>query len=151
MKRTIHHDIYIGLIMLLFSVGMFVNTYKMPEGSAQFPKIILSLFTFFSLYILAFGIKKTKDLNSSNKNEKSLSFQEVNTPLAIFLIIVAYVTIIKFLGFFIATTMFMIAFMYFYKVKSWKLIILNALGVNLFIYLLFVLQLNVRLPKGLFF
>ncbi|SET16765.1 Tripartite tricarboxylate transporter TctB family protein [Natronincola peptidivorans] len=156
MKRIIHHDIYIGTIMLLLSIAMFREVYTMPEGPAQFPKIILSLFAFFSLYVLFLGIKKTKVLNdkyadSSKEKEENLTFTEIKMPLLTFLVIAGYVVVISLFGFFAATTLFMVSFMWTFKVRSWKIMILNTLGINLFIYLLFVLQLNVRLPKGLFF
>jgi len=131
----------------------------MPAGAAQFPRIILMLFAGFGAFILFQGFKKTKKLNEfGEKNEtdlqeidEQLNFKKLQMPMAAFLIVIAYVIIMGFLGFFVGTSLFVVGFMLFYKIRSWKTIVLCTAGINLFIYFLFVIQLNVPLPQGLLF
>jgi hypothetical protein len=129
-------------------------TGDMPEGSAFFPKIILTIFAFFGVLVFIQGVRKSKVYNSENAKkmeEEIFSFLKIKTPMAALLIVLVYVALLKILGFFSATSLFIIAFMYFYQVRSIKKIILTLIGVNVFVYLLFVLQLNVAFPKGLLF
>jgi len=154
MKRIIHHDVYIGILMILFSAFLFLKTRGLPEQSAFFPKIILSLFVFFGILILILGIKKTKEFSSLDDKkieEEIFRISTIKTPMVALVIVLVYIAFLKIFGFFSSTSLFIIAFMYFYQVRSIKKIILTLIGINLCVYLLFVLQLNVSFPKGLLF
>lgn len=156
MKRNVHYDIFIGLFMVLISIGMYILTFDMPKGAARFPQAILVLFAFFGLLVIYSGIKKNASLNNTQadnakQNEKSLILSELKLPMITLFIIIIYVMVMNLFGFFISTAVFIMGFMYYFRIRSWRVIILNALGVNIFIYLLFVLQLKVPLPKGILF
>jgi len=141
--------------MVILSAFMYLRTYVMPTGAAHFPRIILTVFVLFGIWILIQGIKKTKAFNTEGyqitSEDEYLTFSTIKLPMATLLIVIVYVAFIKLLGFFAITTIFIIGFMYFYQERNWKKIALTVFGIDLCIYLLFVLQLNVPLPKGLLF
>jgi uncharacterized protein with PQ loop repeat len=152
MKKQIHHDVYIGLVMLFVSLVALIKALPMPENAAQFPELMIVILIAFSLWITYQGIKKTQLINSGKaKKDDTISFEKTKMPLISFVIVVIYTMLIEVLGFFASTTLFVAAFMYFYKIKDLKKIIITLVGLNAFIYFLFVIQLNVPLPKGIIF
>ena len=73
----------------------------------------------------------------------------LSSPLAAFVLMLGYVLLIEVLGFYSATVLFLIAFMYYMNVRS-PLTLLSTTGILIsFIYLLFSVALKVRLPVGL--
>ncbi len=159
MRRAVHQDVFIGIVMVIISVLLYAKSSTMPEGAAQFPTIILTLFSIFGLVITIGGVGKTRAANSkqaeepkiADSREEVLSFSKIKMPFVSILIVAAYVILLSVLGFFVATSIFIIGFMMFYRVRSWKKIFLTVFCIDLFVYLLFIIQLNVPLPKGLLF
>ncbi|MCM3088618.1 tripartite tricarboxylate transporter TctB family protein [Bhargavaea ginsengi] len=151
MKR-LHQDVYVGLLIFAVALIFFVQSFGFPEGANIFPYYIFGLLGVFGLIIAFMGFKKS-DLSKVKEGpvKDEINFSMIKLPLAGFLIIVLYTLMIQFLGFFVATSIFITLFLLFYKVKKPILMIALVIGVNVFIYLLFVYQLNVRLPGGLLF
>ncbi|MBZ4653560.1 MAG: tripartite tricarboxylate transporter TctB family protein [Peptococcaceae bacterium] len=151
-KRIIHQDVYMSIAMLIFAIVALARTSVFPAEAAHFPRLILGLLIVFTLWTLYEGIKKTKAINADGTGaDKVIKLPQLTLPMATFLIVVVYTALIGILGFFTATTLFILGFMYFYQVRKVQTILLTLVGTNVFIYLLFVYQLNVPLPKGLFF
>lgn len=67
-------------------------------------------------------------------------------PLAVFVIIAVYILLIKHIGFFVSTILFVPALMVFYGVRNIHLILLTDVLLNLFVYVFFVKILNVIFP-----
>ena len=152
MRLTIHHDVYLGIVIILISGGMLVMATEFPGETARFPRVILSAFGLFGLWILYKGIYKTRLLSQGQEDkvaDKPVKFSSMVKPFICLLAVIGYAVGIKLLGFFTATTIFLVAFMYAAKLNDWKKIILVTVSMNVFIYLLFVQQLHVQLPAGL--
>jgi phosphatidylglycerophosphate synthase len=132
--------------MLAFSISFLIMTFDMPAGPSKFPRIILFFLLLFSGYILVTGIRKT--LLKKDVERKFLNYKH---PLVTFFMIAIYVFLIDILGFFSSTSIFIAIFMLFYNVRKYRVVFLCVLGVNLFVYYLFVWQLNIQLPAGLLF
>jgi hypothetical protein len=60
-----------------------------------------------------------------------------------------YAFLIEFLGFFSATSLASVFFMLFFGLRSYVRILMVLVGLNVFIYILFVWQLRISLPSGL--
>jgi len=144
--KKIHSDIYISVVMLIFSMSLLSMAFGMPDGPSRFPKIILFFLMIFSVYIFFTGIKKTR--TQSDPGKKFLNFKY---PITTFLIILIYILLIDFLGFFSSTTIFVAAFMFYYNVRKYHVVFMCLVGVNFFVYSLFVWQLNIQLPSGILF
>lgn len=158
MKITIHQDVYVGVIMLVFSFFIYREALAMHPEASLFPRVIIPVFAAFALLIVFSGVKKSKgdtkkiqkDSNG-NKEEKTLTLESLKVPLSVSLIVVFYLILIDLLGFFVATFIFAVGLMYFCQMRNFKRIIFFAITINLFVYVLFVMQLNLRLPRGYFF
>jgi hypothetical protein len=96
------------------------------------------------LLILVDGIKKTR---SSQSFDKFLTIEILKVPMSTYLYIALYVLLFRMVGYFIATTVFLIAMIRHFKEKSWKRIILVCLLYLGIIYLVFVRQLNVSVDN----
>ncbi|WP_408007984.1 tripartite tricarboxylate transporter TctB family protein [Pseudalkalibacillus sp. A8] len=156
MTRKIHQDIYVGLIIIAISIFLYIKTFNLIEAAANYPRILLGLFIGFGIVILLGGLKKTRTLRNEEPieysgDEQPLNFNMLKSPLVTLGIVVVYVLLLSIIGFFPATILFMAVFLGFMKVRDWKAYLFTIGGLNLFIYLVFVLQLNVQLPKGIFF
>jgi putative tricarboxylic transport membrane protein len=156
MANRIHQDVYISLVFILTSIFLYTKTFSLIEEAALFPRALLLLFAAFSAFILIGGIKKTKAQKNGEKvvyegDEAPMDTNNLKSPLLTLLIVGVYVIVMTFIGFFPATILFMAGFLAFMKVKNWKVYVFTITGLNLFIYLVFILQLNVQLPVGLFF
>ena len=152
MRRMIHHDLWIGFLMCLVSAVLLMQTSKMPAGAAQFPKVILGCFIAFGLWIFYKGVAKTLLLSkgfSEKVKDKPLEFKQMARPMACLLGVIGYVSIIKITGFFVASTIFTLVFMWLYGMRSVKKMVAVTLGMDLFLYVLFVIQLKVQLPQGI--
>lgn len=148
MKRRIHSDVFLGIAVLVFGVVMYAQTIPMPEMAAIFPKMMLIVLMVFGIGILLSGLKKTKD---PSEEDPSASFVNIKYPIAFFAIIVLYALSMYYIGFYVSTIVFAVSAMLFFKYRNVKVIIGASVGLVVFLYLMFGLWLNVRMPDALLF
>jgi len=147
LMRNIHLDTFIGLLMLVVSGYFYSLTQEMPPEPAEFPKIVLIILMIFSLVIMSKGI-----LLSIRAKKKGLIveqyFDKIRGPMVVYFALCIYVVLIELLGFFASTTIASAFFMLLFGMKSYTKLFLVLIGINVFIYLLFVWQLKIVLPSG---
>lgn len=146
--RNIHIDVYIGLGLLLLSGFFYSVANGMPPDPAQFPKWILAILIAFSLAIGLFGVKETIACRREGRAVKK-HFEKINEPTIVFVGICTYAALIDFLGFFTASSLASVFFMLLFGLRSYVRILLVLIGLNAFVYALFVWQLKISLPSGL--
>ena len=103
--------------------------------------LVLTCIMVFALALAAFAAPAAPD--------KPLEFKQMARPMACLLGVIGYVSIIKITGFFVASTIFTLVFMWLYGMRSVKKMVAVTLGMDLFLYVLFVIQLKVQLPQGI--
>ncbi|MGI6114219.1 MAG: tripartite tricarboxylate transporter TctB family protein [Mahellales bacterium] len=144
--KRIHQDVYISVLLYIVSIFFLVISLRLPKNSAIFPVLLIVAFAILNTSLLINGIKKTKVIWNEEPNfVNSINWKVIKKPLIVFVIVVLYSILFRVTNFFIATTIFMIALMKFYKVKSWVNIILITISLNIIIYVGFVKMLNVLL------
>lgn len=157
MTRRLHHDTPVGLMIIIFSTIFFTQTFNMTADAAKFPQGILMIFALFGVSVLVNGIKKTSKISKGDEDqypegeEERLQWTVLKSPMITFVIVTIYIWLINIIGFFTATTLFTLLLMWYMGAKGWMTYVFTAVGFNLFIYLLFVVQLNVQLPSGILF
>jgi hypothetical protein len=145
MKKWVNSDSISGLIIVIISIFFLSMTNKMPISAARFPKLVLSILGILGFVLFIRGIKSSL----KNKNLKeTITFTSFKNPIIAISLITIYVVLLKILGFYIATALYTVLFMLFFQERKIKTILLTAIAINLFVYLLFVVQLNVQLPQG---
>lgn len=144
--KSLHQDIYISIAVYIL-VGIFLTmSTKLVEASAVFPRMILIGLAILNTVVMSKGIKQTKEMRATGSETKnSIRWEVIQAPMIVFLITVGYVALFSFTNFFISTSVFIIALMKYYKVKSWKSILLLVVIFNAAIYIGFVMGLKVPL------
>lgn len=152
MKRVLNQDIYMGASLLIVAFIFFVMANNLISEAALFPIFLLVLLSIFSIFIIFKGMNRAEDsFGDHGDDEQKLNLELLKSPLMVFVGIVIYSLLITLIGFFIATSLFLIVYLYLNHYRSIVKITLTVVIVNLFIFLVFVQQLNVRLPLGILF
>ena len=140
----------IGVVAFMYAVCAFfyVYSFDLSESSKSYPMFtIVLLFGLTTLYLIQMIIAAKKYGVESGVDKVFAGFLPKQFILALVLTVV-YFFLIKYLGFFTATTLFMIASFVYLKVPVLHSVI-ALVSMDLLIYLAFVLFLGVRLPTGL--
>jgi hypothetical protein len=145
-KIHINVNVYLGAILTGFSGFFFYEATRIRnKGSAQFPKVVLGAFLLLSIFLLALGICKTVK-NSINGNIKIDWKNQTLKSHIVYALIILFVVLMKFIGFFPAMIIWAPLFMLFYGIRNIRILILVTLSLAAFIYVLFVMQLGVQFP-----
>lgn len=136
-------DVYAGIFLTLLSVVFYWLGSELTAEAALFPKIVLGVFILLSV---AMAVQGYMTFKRTGEAKNPLAFEGIRVPLLVFLFITAYVVALDFLGFCLATGAFIPGVALFYKNKKPLHIFAATAGLIGFIYLLFVVQLNLVLP-----
>ena len=142
----------IGVVAFMYAVCAFfyVYSFKLSASSKTYPMFTIALlFGLTTLYLVQMIIAARKFGVESGADEVFAGFK----PMQFFVSLartVVYFFMMKYIGFFTATIVFMIVSLLYLKVRPVPMIITVA-AMNLLIYLAFVKFLGVRLPSGLLF
>ena len=145
MHKTRIQDLVIGLGVVAMGVFLWVQTIvkKMEPQSKSFSRFVLGVFILLGLILIVISI-----INAKKPAGKEVKLREFVNPMIMLGIIVVYVLLMTTIGFFPATLLFMPAAMLYMGYKRPLPMICVTIGMNLFIWGLFVYSLKVRLPKG---
>ena len=147
MKKT---DIGVVGVMYAVCAFFYVYSYQLTAESKKYPMFtIILLFGLTTLYLVQMILAAKKFGVESGADEVFAGFLPAQFIVSLVLTL-AYFFLIKYLGFFSATIIFMFASLLYLKVKIVPSLITVA-SVTLLIYFAFVVFLGVRLPKGLLF
>ena len=142
----------IGVVAFMYAVCAFfyAYSYKLTEESKTYPIFTIALlFALTTLYLVQMILSARKFGVESGADEVFAGFMPVQFIVSIVLTLV-YFLMIKYLGFFSATIIFMFASLLYLKVHIVPAVI-SVLVMNLLIYFAFVRFLGVKLPSGLLF
>ena len=142
----------IGVVGFMYAVCAFfyVYSYQLTAESKKYPLFTIALlFGLTTLYLVQMILAARKFGVESGADEVFAGFLPTQFFISLALTIV-YFIMMKYLGFFSATVIFMFASLLYLKVKIVPSII-TVVSVTLLIYFAFVVFLGVRLPKGLLF
>ena len=136
----------IGVVAFIYAVALFFlsMTLKLPKPAQAYPLfIIVLLLGLTTLYVvqMIIGAKK-KGVESGLEDFKDF--------LPILAMIVVYLVLMYFVGFYISTALFMVVSLLFLKVKKWQILLSTAV-ILVLVYCAFTLFLGVKLPMGILF
>lgn len=149
MKTKTHQDILVGFFWVLFCAVFLLISISKQSDSFVFPILLLAVLALLAAWVIWDGFRKTKAATASQVSPKNtLTPQQLKAPVLTYLYIAAYVVLFNLVGYYIATFVFMVALMRYFRIVSWKQILLVTVIFILFIYFLLVRQLNVPLGFG---
>ncbi|HLO12920.1 MAG TPA: tripartite tricarboxylate transporter TctB family protein [Pseudoneobacillus sp.] len=151
MKRTANLCISIMLIVVAVLTINVAATFPSLEGTdvgaAYFPKMLSFILIGLSILLFIQSLREPK-------SEQSDSSSQTNNWKKTFLGIVGtivYTFIFHYIGFYIATILFLFAMMWMLGFKKIVVSIILSIGITLFIYVVFEMLLQVPIPKGVLF
>ncbi len=142
----------LGVVGFMYAVCAFfyVYSFQLSEGSKSYPTFTIALLFFLTtLYLAQMIISARKFGVESGTDTVFAGFKPAQFFVCLGLTLV-YFFMMKYLGFFTATVVFMAAALLYLKVPLIQAGI-ALVSVNLMIYLAFVRFLGVKLPAGLLF
>jgi hypothetical protein len=144
-----HQDIAIGIIIIIFCSFFGYRSLQMDIGPAMMPLILLTLMAVLGILILYDGIKKSRAATPENPVKPFITLSSLKTPITMFLLILGYILLFFFAGYYLATAAFLICAMRYLKIRNWWLILLITAGFLAFTYFFLVRQLNISIdPLG---
>ena len=144
MKRKLHDDVYVGLVIIVLFVLLFLYSATIQTSEARtFPRLCLGVCIITGIVILMEGLKKSNV--DPDKIVRALDKKSVREGAVSMLYFALYVAVYYLAGYMISTVVFLVLFMRHLHVKSWKKIIGVTVGYIAIAYLVFGLgfKLNV--------
>lgn len=144
MKRRLHDDVYVGTVITVIFAILFLYSSTIQTTEARvYPRLCLGVCMIAGVVIFLQGLKKSKV--DAEQIVRALDWKTVQTGAVCMLYFGLYALLYYLFGYMIATAVFLITFMRYLHVKSWKKILLVAAGYMLVSYIVFGLgfKLNV--------
>lgn len=141
--RNIHANVWIGGVLIILSAifygmaGKFVN-----PSAAVWPRAVLVGIIILSALLVLNDMKQT----AAHADPGLIPLDIIKGPMAALLVIVVYAVLMKFTGYFVSTAIFLPFGMFALGQRNWKAILGVTVGLELFVYVLFVMQLQLRMP-----
>ncbi|WP_337476149.1 tripartite tricarboxylate transporter TctB family protein [Acidaminococcus timonensis] len=136
----INGDIGIGIILLIIEAVFYAVSFEfINPAAAQWPRGVLIVSAVLSVFLIIQGIRD-KDAYVAPE------FKSIKAPLLALLVMVVYCTVMDLAGFFISTIIFCPLGMYLMGQRNLKALIAVPIGLDLFVYVLFVTQLQLQMP-----
>ncbi len=143
-------EVITAVVIFALGVVMMVDNFKIGAGwasdgpeSGYFPFRIGVI-----LCVASFVVALRSLMSASGKAEEFVSWEKFRLVLAVLVPTMGYVLGIQILGIYIASTIFIAAFMRVMDKSSWLKTVLVSVGVNVVLYWMFEVQFKVPLPQG---
>lgn len=142
-----------GIVSIAVGGFFYFLTFSFPDieldvlGAEFLPRLYSILLILFGLILLVQAVVK-KDSEEKDDEQKPSTYIYGLSTIAIVLL---YILILPYVGFYISTILAMLALLYFSKVRKVLVLVSVPLGVILFIYVVFEILLKVPVPTGSFF
>lgn len=148
-KKFISNDVFVGAFMSIISIAFGVQTFSFRGTSKYFPVVVFSVFVLLSLIEVFWGVSKTIRVRQglddyTNPEIKAKPFLLLGTMLV-------YIFCFGKIGFFVSSAIYLPTTMLIYGQRNWKAIILTTIGVLAFLYWMFIVQMQLHMPKTLLF
>lgn len=139
--KQIHAEVWLGEILIILAVIFYIMAGQFPNASAAvWPKAVLIGIMILSALLVIHGLQMTKDADGN----ADLGGAVLKGPMASLVMIVALC--MSFTGYFVSTAIFLPLGMAALGQRNWKAILGVTVGLELFVWFLFVVQLQLRMP-----
>ena len=147
MKKT---DIGVVVVMYAICAFFYYMTMQLKAESQVYPLFTIALlFGLTTLYLLQMLFRAKRHGVESGTDEVFDGFEKIQFFVC-FICVLSYLILVRFLGFYPATILFMLAVLIFLKVPVLHIVI-TVVALNVMIYFAFTKFLGVKLPSGILF
>ena len=139
----IHINVWMGGLLIILSIifYMMAGQFSNPDA-ATWPRLILVCIIILSAMLVIHGLKLTQQ----QADPGTIPANVLKGPMVTLVAIVLYAVLMNFTGYFVSTAIFLPLGMFALGQRNWKAILGVTVGLELFIYILFVTQLQLRMP-----
>lgn len=148
MTRTRLQDLVIGLVVAAVGIFGMVNALKMPDGTRPYTLVVTTIFTALGSLVAFRSVRYAK---TESHDANVVTIKEMINPFIAFLMVLVYALALNTIGFFVSSAVFMPVLAIWMGYRKPIPLICTVVGMLGFIYVLFVFQLNVALPRGILF
>lgn len=146
-----------AVILLVFSAFWAIQTYNLPgttmegtPGPRFFPWILVISLTVLSVFLYLKGGKQASS-DGENQNDNSNKREPFFQGFKVFLTILLYVFLVKYLGFMIGTILGLVFVLSLNPESNWKSTLITACLTGVVLHLVFKVLLKIPLPTGVLF
>lgn len=145
--RGLHHDVYVGLVLLVFcAVTLYITTTfdSVPAMLSQnipatfFPRLILFVIAGLSVILITSGLRRSPEKLGSVPGSVLLTAT----------VITLAISLVKPLGTLLTVALLSVTLTWLWGERSWARVISLAIGLPAAIYVIFAIGLQVRFPAG---
>ena len=136
-------DILTGVLLMIASVGGFVYSNGLRGDAGTLPRIIFVALLLCGAGLIAVTLMDKRPLEEEDKDDKK-------KLILVTASILGYIILMNFVGFYLATAVYLIGTMYLFGVKNWKVLIGTTLCFDIIIYFAFEKLLYIQLPAPFF-
>ena len=136
MKKTQLYDFITAGVIYAISIFFLTGSFSIPTPESRImPRVYAILL-----------LRRLK-----NKDNDSYDYSGSHIAVTLIAMMAAYVAASHFVGMYVTTPIFLLGSMYFLGMRSWKVLIPVAVGMDVFIYLVFSVVFKVAIPMGVLF
>ncbi len=141
--KQIHAEVWLGGILIILAVIFYIMAGQFPNTSAAvWPKAVLIGIMILSALLVIHGLRMTKEAGGDSELCRAV----LKGPMASLLMVIAYAVCMNFTGYFVSTAIFLPLGMAALGQRNWKAILGVTVGLEVFVWFLFVVQLQLRMP-----
>lgn len=156
----IYKHLIAGIAAISFSLLFYINSFDMRESAVRLPRILMALIVMLSIGMIVEAYWKAKHpykkrKRIDEKQEEDYIDDDENAPInykraIIFTILIAiYIVLLKPIGYFIITPIYVLVAYQFLKATSLRNMVLISIGFTAFVYIVFMMFLKIPIPLGL--
>ncbi len=150
-REWISGDTIIACFLIFFTLFLYYLTLDFPKGKlastvgpASMPRLWIYGLWLFSGWLIFQSLRGKTDPTENARGSVSL-------PLQLMGLMLAYLLVMKYVGYYLSTFVFLLAGSYLMKYRKHLVILTVVVGFVVFSYLIFYQVLQVPLPKGVWF
>ena len=135
----------IAAILIICGVAAIVAAQEYPKESRVMPTVYSALLIFLSMFLIKRSLKNNKTEKETGEHASYRKFFMVTASILL------YIILVRFLGFYSSTLIFLLSFMFMLKAAKTITVIIISLSTTGLIYTFFDLMLHIPIPRGLLF
>lgn len=145
-------DIFVGLLILFLSVSVFVMTQQFVGkvytgyGPDRFPRFLAVVWSVLGIMLIVNAVRN----KFFEEDMKITAYGLIRVSVVLGMTVAALIAM-NFIGFIIATMIYIFLIMSYLKEKSWTGRIITSIGVTIGIYLIFKYVMVIPLPEFILF
>lgn len=143
MKKSLP-DIVISIVLLGFLTSMAVQIPAIPDVSKGYPMVLIIIAYIMTIIMLLSNVVKIR----TQEKEKTEVLGQVKIIVPYCLMIVVYLFLMNKIGYIASTAIFMIASLFYLKLKNKVVMIILSVVLTVILYYVFTNFLAVILPRG---